>query len=119
MIESENKEENKSDNKENMNNNNDAGLGSAGLNEYVVKGVKLPCVFYQEDFLGTDRGSKLFGFRSGHEWNINERTNRHTVLYGNSGVEYFYKDQPTNTVRDIFCFYLLFICNYRLFFNFI
>jgi len=32
------------------------------------------------------------------DWNINDKTNRYTVLYGDPGVEYFYKDQPSSKV---------------------
>jgi len=74
------------------------------LEKYLVKEVKIPCVYYDPEFLGTERGTRICAaLVKDMQWKINDKTNRHTVLYGDSGVEYQYRDQPSTEV----CLYYL------------
>ncbi|KAL6049149.1 Alpha-ketoglutarate-dependent dioxygenase AlkB [Balamuthia mandrillaris] len=72
-----------------------------GQHPYLVKGIKVPCVYYDPVFLNKEEANSYHEVLSqALEWRINTQTNRHTVLYGDKGVEYFYKDQPSLEVQD-------------------
>jgi len=74
--------------------------------KYVLKQLKIPCVYYKENFLGETRGNKMMEAlihdmeAQWHSVDIKEKTNRYTILYGDTGVKYIYsaRDQPSTIV---------------------
>ena len=59
-----------------------------------------PCVHYDRYFLSDSEATSFFEELKDLQWNINQKTNRFTVLYGDPGVEYHYKDQPEVKVNS-------------------
>lgn len=67
-----------------------------GLEDMRVPSLLTPCVFYDEGFLPESEATSLFeDLRGSVAWEKNDRINRWVALYGDEGIEYRYRDQPT------------------------
>lgn len=61
------------------------------LSKYIVKGMKIECVYYFPKFLDNEFATKACEkFRKDFVWSENTKTNRAQVLYGDEGVDYKY-----------------------------
>eukprot|EP00931_Biecheleriopsis_adriatica_P053287 TRINITY_DN31171_c0_g1_i2.p1 TRINITY_DN31171_c0_g1~~TRINITY_DN31171_c0_g1_i2.p1 ORF type:complete len:649 (+),score=129.08 TRINITY_DN31171_c0_g1_i2:42-1949(+) len=68
----------------------------SGLEEYLVKSLLTPCVFYDASFLPEEDATSLYTeLKQTVSWEKNDRINRWVALYGDAGVEYRYRDQPS------------------------
>eukprot|EP00928_Gymnodinium_smaydae_P070599 TRINITY_DN54406_c0_g1_i1.p1 TRINITY_DN54406_c0_g1~~TRINITY_DN54406_c0_g1_i1.p1 ORF type:complete len:750 (-),score=97.47 TRINITY_DN54406_c0_g1_i1:119-2368(-) len=67
-----------------------------GLNDYVVPSLLTPCVFYDSEFIPASEATSLFEeLKANVAWEKNARINRWVALFGDEGVDYRYRDQPS------------------------